>query len=444
MLGIPNVVGPSEEIARGLANGITAPSRLSGAAIPTCPRVGEPALSCGCDVFRRHFARLHSASASPLHAARSFVICMRVHRAHWHPRTPLRGDLSSPSPGDFVRLRELRTCDRTELRRRLCNRSAAHLLLMLASSRAVVSDLPLHLHRLPEPLRVRVVPDASKGSVSIRRSLATSRRSRSSSRSSTRAVRSTTRSRACSSSTTRATSSRSSSSTIARPTTATSGPARPPRIVERPRASATASTWASAGHHPRRPRRATPRSSCRSTPTSSSTRPRSRSWSRASRRREIAAVGGRVDVRNKHDNWLTRHADDQVLLRPGAPEEPRAGAPPVMCLSGCLTAYRRTVLIELEPILEDRNILGVPIKYGEDRFLTRQIVKAGYQHADDARRAAARRPRPRCAATSPSSCAGAARTSSTSCSGSAMCGASTRCSRCTTCRCCCCSWSIRS
>jgi len=50
----------------------------------------------------------------------------------------------------------------------------------------------------------------------------------------------------------------------------------------------------------------------------------------------------------------------------------------VMCLSGCLTAYRRAVLVELEPVLEQRSVLGVPIKYGEDRFLTRQIVKAGY------------------------------------------------------------------
>src|SRR5437867_7343343 len=51
----------------------------------------------------------------------------------------------------------------------------------------------------------------------------------------------------------------------------------------------------------------------------------------------------------------------------------------VMCLSGCLTAYRRSVLLKLEPILENRNVFGVPIKYGEDRFLTRQIVKAGYR-----------------------------------------------------------------
>ena len=42
-------------------------------------------------------------------------------------------------------------------------------------------------------------------------------------------------------------------------------------------------------------------------------------------------------------------------------------------------AHRRTVLLALEPVLEDRNILGVPIKYGEDRFLTRQIVKAGHR-----------------------------------------------------------------
>src|SRR5690349_16146603 len=51
----------------------------------------------------------------------------------------------------------------------------------------------------------------------------------------------------------------------------------------------------------------------------------------------------------------------------------------VMCLSGCLTAYRRSVLVELEPVLERRALLGVPIKYGEDRFLTRQIVKAGHR-----------------------------------------------------------------
>ncbi|HUS63538.1 MAG TPA: glycosyltransferase family 2 protein, partial [Kofleriaceae bacterium] len=93
----------------------------------------------------------------------------------------------------------------------------------------------------------------------------------------------------------------------------------------------------------------------------------------------IAAVGGRVDIRNKHQNWLTRM--QAVIYYYGYQflKHIERNFRSVMCLSGCLTAYRRSVLLELEPILDDRNILGVPIKYGEDRFLTRQIVKAGYE-----------------------------------------------------------------
>ena len=90
----------------------------------------------------------------------------------------------------------------------------------------------------------------------------------------------------------------------------------------------------------------------------------------------------------------------------------------VMCLSGCLTAYRRHVLIELEPILENRNILGVadqvrrgPLPHAPDR-------QARLPHAhDDGRDVLHEGARRRCAATSTSSCAGSARTSSTSCVG---------------------------
>ena len=93
---------------------------------------------------------------------------------------------------------------------------------------------------------------------------------------------------------------------------------------------------------------------------------------------QIAAVGGWVDVRNKHDNWLTQMQTIKYwyayyVMRTIEREFRR-----VMSVSGCLAAYRRSVLVELAPILETRAILGVPIKYGEDRFLTRQIIKAGY------------------------------------------------------------------
>ncbi|MFT3692210.1 MAG: glycosyltransferase family 2 protein [Kofleriaceae bacterium] len=92
----------------------------------------------------------------------------------------------------------------------------------------------------------------------------------------------------------------------------------------------------------------------------------------------IAAVGGWVDIRNKHDNWLTRMQTIKYWYAYFAMRNIEWAFRRILCLSGCLTAYRRNVLIELEPILEQRNILGVPIKYGEDRFLTRQIIKAGY------------------------------------------------------------------
>ncbi|MDQ3366328.1 MAG: glycosyltransferase [Myxococcota bacterium] len=92
----------------------------------------------------------------------------------------------------------------------------------------------------------------------------------------------------------------------------------------------------------------------------------------------IAAVGGWVDVRNKKQNWLTQMQVIKYWYAYYFLKNIEWGFRRVMCLSGCLTAYRRQVLIDLEPVLEERSVLGVPIKYGEDRFLTRQIVKAGY------------------------------------------------------------------
>jgi N-acetylglucosaminyltransferase len=93
----------------------------------------------------------------------------------------------------------------------------------------------------------------------------------------------------------------------------------------------------------------------------------------------IAAVGGRVLVSNPHESWLTRMQAIKYFLGYEYLKSLERAFHSVMCLSGCLAAYRRSVLLELEPVLEDRNLLGVPIKYGEDRFLTRQIVKAGYE-----------------------------------------------------------------
>jgi len=96
-------------------------------------------------------------------------------------------------------------------------------------------------------------------------------------------------------------------------------------------------------------------------------------------RPDIAAVGGRVHVSNPNVNWLTKMQTIKYFYGQEFLKNLERGLEQVMCLSGCLTAYRRHVLLELDPILENRNILGVPIKYGEDRFLTHQIVTHGYK-----------------------------------------------------------------
>ena len=94
---------------------------------------------------------------------------------------------------------------------------------------------------------------------------------------------------------------------------------------------------------------------------------------------EIAAVGGRTFVQGQGRNWLTRMVAVKFFFSQEWLKELERVFCTVMCLTGCLTAYRRKVLLELHDVLEDRNIAGVAIKYGEDRFLTRQIVKAGYK-----------------------------------------------------------------
>ncbi len=93
---------------------------------------------------------------------------------------------------------------------------------------------------------------------------------------------------------------------------------------------------------------------------------------------QIAAVGGRVYVLNCHKNWLTKMQAIKYFFGYQYLKNLENAYSTVMCLSGCLTAYRREVFLQLEPILQNRQMFGVSIKYGEDRFLTQQVLKAGF------------------------------------------------------------------
>jgi len=94
---------------------------------------------------------------------------------------------------------------------------------------------------------------------------------------------------------------------------------------------------------------------------------------------EVVAVGGRVRVWNANDNWLTQMQTIKYFFGYEYMKSLERKFMTVMCLSGCLTAYRRTALLEVHDILLTRNVAGVPIKYGEDRFLTRQLVRRGWR-----------------------------------------------------------------
>lgn len=92
----------------------------------------------------------------------------------------------------------------------------------------------------------------------------------------------------------------------------------------------------------------------------------------------IGSVGGRVGVSNPNDNIIT---SIQTIVYYAAFELykiPENWTRSVCCISGCLFAIRRQLLLELEPILRARHWFGVPVNQGEDRFLTHQTLLRGY------------------------------------------------------------------
>jgi cellulose synthase/poly-beta-1,6-N-acetylglucosamine synthase-like glycosyltransferase len=89
------------------------------------------------------------------------------------------------------------------------------------------------------------------------------------------------------------------------------------------------------------------------------------------------AVGGCVFVSNADVNWLTRMQAVKYWIGYQFLKNLENAFSHVMCLSGCLTLYKRKALLDIDPHLESRSFLGDEIKYGEDRFLTRKLVEAG-------------------------------------------------------------------
>src|SRR5258708_18714220 len=50
----------------------------------------------------------------------------------------------------------------------------------------------------------------------------------------------------------------------------------------------------------------------------------------------------------------------------------------VGCISGCLFAFRRELLLRIEPVVRGRHWFGIPVNQGEDRFMTHLALLEGY------------------------------------------------------------------
>jgi len=89
-------------------------------------------------------------------------------------------------------------------------------------------------------------------------------------------------------------------------------------------------------------------------------------------------VGGRVGVRNPNESIIT--AIQTVIYYSAFQlyKIPENWTRSVGCISGCLFAIRRELLLKIEPAIRNRNWFGVPVNQGEDRFLTHQTLLHGY------------------------------------------------------------------
>lgn len=93
---------------------------------------------------------------------------------------------------------------------------------------------------------------------------------------------------------------------------------------------------------------------------------------------KVGSVGGRVGVRNPNESVITAI---QTIVYYAAFELykiPENWTRSVCCISGCLFAIRRELLLEIEPAIRARHWFGIPVNQGEDRFLTHQTLLRGY------------------------------------------------------------------
>jgi len=93
---------------------------------------------------------------------------------------------------------------------------------------------------------------------------------------------------------------------------------------------------------------------------------------------KVGAVGGAVGVRNVNDNLLTKGQTFIYYLSFHMMKMIDTWSKTVTCISGCMFAIRRDLMVSLDAQVMSRSFLGIPVNDGEDRFLTHMVLLSGY------------------------------------------------------------------
>ena len=92
----------------------------------------------------------------------------------------------------------------------------------------------------------------------------------------------------------------------------------------------------------------------------------------------IGAVAGKVAVYNRAEGLIPRMLHVRFILSFDFLRSAQSMFRTVYCCPGALAAYRAEVVRRVLPAWEGQRFLGVPCTYGEDRALTNDILRAGY------------------------------------------------------------------
>jgi cellulose synthase/poly-beta-1,6-N-acetylglucosamine synthase-like glycosyltransferase len=94
---------------------------------------------------------------------------------------------------------------------------------------------------------------------------------------------------------------------------------------------------------------------------------------------KVGAVGGAVGVRNVNDNMLTKAQAASYFKAFQFNKVSQSLRKYIACISGCMFAVRAHVYREIEEDISEHIVLGVPVRYGEDRYMSHVIGLHGYR-----------------------------------------------------------------